>query len=109
MDKLRNLVDTFRGEPDDVRRAAAPSGNRDSTRSVGSGRRLPPPAGRPESLRSEAPRPSPYRPTSELELLEGYGICGRCQGRGVVVADEVRADPLQLRSCPRCGGSGRKP
>jgi hypothetical protein len=45
--------------------------------------------------------------TSELELLEGRGICGRCGGTGSVVVDELRA--TVRGSCPRCGGSGRKP
>jgi hypothetical protein len=45
---------------------------------------------------------------SEHELLEGYGMCGRCSGFGHVLADEVHPDRLRSVSCPSCGGTGRK-
>jgi DnaJ-class molecular chaperone len=46
--------------------------------------------------------------TSEAELLAAYGWCGRCGGTGSVLADEARPNVKHRRSCPRCGGSGRK-
>ena len=42
--------------------------------------------------------------TSEREIIEGYGTCGRCGGTGSITYDVGR-----YVSCPRCGGTGRKP
>lgn len=46
--------------------------------------------------------------TSERELLEGHGTCGRCGGTGVVEV-ESRFAYGRTRDCPRCDGTGRKP
>lgn len=46
-----------------------------------------------------------HRATSERELLEGYGVCGRCYGSGCVGED---GRPGFTHDCPRCGGTGIK-
>lgn len=47
-----------------------------------------------------------HHPTSEVELLEGYGVCGRCGGSGRVTGTGERAG--RSVDCPRCGGTGAK-
>jgi hypothetical protein len=44
--------------------------------------------------------------TSEIELLEGRGMCGRCCGCGLVIDRE--ASPMAWVDCPRCDGTGRR-
>lgn len=43
--------------------------------------------------------------TTESELLEAYGVCGRCAG-SARISSTTR--PELWLTCPRCGGTGRK-
>jgi hypothetical protein len=119
VDNSRNLVDNMKSDRDRLRPLTpADADSRDSTAYVGSEEaRHPSPGADAEPTDAERSAFPPswalrdYPPignvTSERELIEGRGICGRCGGTGVVALGLV-GDPLHTRDCPRCDGTGRK-
>lgn len=72
-----------------------------STPSVGS-------SGRPEGNSRQPLEASLdlHVPLTEAELLEGYGVCGRCSGSGSIGGMGVNGG--RRIDCPRCDGTGRK-
>jgi len=46
--------------------------------------------------------------TTERELLEGYGRCGRCGGTGAITTVCFGSRGAIYVDCPRCNGTGRK-